>query len=237
MSVLFIVVFLISQRYYKSENASVDPRIVPARTLYEKYNGFAAEGQFDSVFLLMDTIESIYKGIEHYSRSYELGVIYNNRSAAWLTLALHSQVLDSTERDSLIILADNAVRKSLDIYTAWEIWSGRMDQAVIADSVSGDFTAAMPNEDEKQLNRYIKTRINELEDGREEVKRRMSVSYTNLGIVYRYREEYDSAALCYQKALELWDRNLTAENNLNILLGRPLKKRNIIQRMFPPDRL
>ena len=36
---------------------------------------------------------------------------------------------------------------------------------------------------------------------------------------------------------ELWDRNLTAKNNLNVLLGQPMEKRNVIQRMFPPDRL
>lgn len=237
MSVLFIVVFFVSQRYYKSENASVDPRVVPARTLYEKYNSFAAEGRYDSVFLLMDTIESIYNGIEHYSQSYELGVLYNNRAAAWITLALHSQLFDSIERDSLILFADKAVRKSLDIYTNWEKWSSKLDEAAVAEIVTDDFMKNMPGENESLLNRYIKTRINEIEDGKEEVKRRMSVSYTNLGIIHRYHSEYDSAALCYQKAIELWDRNLTAENNLNILLGRPLKKRNIIQRLFPPDRL
>jgi len=33
--------------------------------------------------------------------------------------------------------------------------------------------------------------------------------------------------------MELWGENLTAENNLNILLGRPVRKRTFIQKMFP----
>jgi hypothetical protein len=47
---------------------------------------------------------------------------------------------------------------------------------------------------------------------------------------------YDSAAFYYNNAIELWDRNLTAENNLNILLNRPQKKRNLIQTLFPPEK-
>jgi hypothetical protein len=48
--------------------------------------------------------------------------------------------------------------------------------------------------------------------------------------------DYEKAINNYQKAIDLWDQNLTAENNLNILLGKPLKKRNLIQKLFPPKR-
>lgn len=50
---------LIAYIYYKNINDSVDPRIVEARTLYEKYNGYAQENHFNAIFSLMDSIESI----------------------------------------------------------------------------------------------------------------------------------------------------------------------------------
>ena len=69
-----------------------------------------------------------------------------------------------------------------------------------------------------------------------ETDRRVSVCYTNLGIILRSRDDNEGAAEMYIKALELWEMNLEAENNLNRLLGRPLKKRNIIQKLFPPEK-
>ena len=70
-------------------------------------------------------------------------------------------------------------------------------------------------------------------EGIKETPRRLSVSYTNLGIMYRFREDYENAALSYKKAMDLWEDNLSAENNLNILLGRPLKKRSLLRKIFP----
>ena len=69
-----------------------------------------------------------------------------------------------------------------------------------------------------------------------ETDRRLSVCYTNLGVIERTRGNYQEAIMNYEKALNLWDRNLEAENNLNRLLGRPIKKRNLLQKLFPPDR-
>ncbi|MCK4748009.1 MAG: tetratricopeptide repeat protein, partial [Bacteroidales bacterium] len=66
--------------------------------------------------------------------------------------------------------------------------------------------------------------------------RRLSVCHTNLGVIYRHQGAYVEAAEEYQKALALWDRNLEAENNLNKLLNKPLKKRNMMQKLFPPNR-
>ena len=63
MCALVLSGFVISHFYYKSVNASVDPRIVPARKLYEIYNQFAEENKIDSIFWLMDTIELIYAGV------------------------------------------------------------------------------------------------------------------------------------------------------------------------------
>jgi len=107
----------------------------------------------------------------------------------------------------------------------------------VISKVKSDFNIDEIKAAQDELESYLDTRINEIIDTQVEIDRRLSVSYTNLGIVYRYRMQYDSAAYCYEEALDLWEQNLSAENNLNVLLGRPQKKSNFIQRMFPPDRL
>jgi len=237
MGVLVLIAIVISRKYYRDQEASVDPRIKPARELYEKYNSYAASNQFDSVFHLMDTIESIYNLTDHYASSFELGVIYNNRAAAWLTLGIFGEYYDDWERDSLVTMADTAVRKSMSIYEVWNENLGDLDETEIRKVISDDFTGGLESYSSEEQEKFLETRIAEITEAQAELDRRLSVSYTNLGIVYRHKEIYDSAALCYEKALELWDRNLTAENNLNSLLGRPQKKRNFIERMFPPERL
>ncbi len=236
MSALVLIVIVFSRRYYAAKDAAVDPRIVPARELYEKYNGFAAENQFDSIFRLMDTIESIYSRHAHYLDSYETGVLYNNRAAAWLTLGLYGSNTDSVEQAVLISRAEQSVRTSIRIYESWQEQVGDKSPEQIAQSISEKFLHGLAAYPEEEKAVFLQTRINEIADAKEEIDRRLSVSYTNLGIVYRHRKKYDSAAVCYQKALDLWDRNLTAENNLNILLGLPLRKRDFFERMFPPER-
>ncbi|MCF8346844.1 MAG: tetratricopeptide repeat protein [Bacteroidales bacterium] len=236
MSALVLIVFIFSRRYYAAKDAAVDPRIVPARKMYEKYNGFAAENQIDSIFSLMDTIESIYSHHAHYKDSYETGVLYNNRAAAWLTLGVFGSFTDSVEQEAHISKAEQAVNKSIRIYETWQEEFGDKSKEQIARNISENFKRGLASYSDESQALFLQTRVSEIMDAREEIDRRLSVSYTNLGIVYRYREQYDSAAICYQKALVLWDRNLTAENNLNILLGRPLRKRNFIERMFPPER-
>jgi tetratricopeptide (TPR) repeat protein len=237
MIVLVIFSVVISQWYYKDLNASVDPRIIPARELYDLYNTYTQKNDFDSIFFLMDTIENIYKRFDHYKDAFEIGVLYNNRAASWLTIALFSEIRDSTERDSLVHLAEGAARKSIIYYNNWKKKYEGMDEQQIYDGVSPSFEKGLESFSTEMQQKYIENRVEEILDSQLEIQRRLSVSYTNLGIVYRHRIQYDSAALCYDKALYLWNRNFTAENNLNLLLGRPQKKRNMIQRMFPPDRL
>lgn len=226
----------ISYFYYKSVNESTDPRIVDARTLYEKYNRYAQNNEFDSIFSLMDSIEWIYTSVDHYKNSYELGVLYNNRAASYLTMALYSDSVEINYQDSLINLADIAAKKSIEIYTMWlGIFQDKsLDE--IEKMISTDFCTGLENYNPDQKNKFLKNRVKEIQESQTETKRRLSVSYTNLGIIERYRLQYEEAANCYKKAIDLWDRNLTAENNLNILLARPIKKRSFIQKLFPPDR-
>ena len=58
------------------------------------------ENNVDGAFAVMDTMEQIYLAFEDYADSYEVGVIQNNRAAAWLTLAI-SEENDSIKREYL----------------------------------------------------------------------------------------------------------------------------------------
>lgn len=226
----------ISYLYYNNVNKSTDPRIVPARTLYEKYNMYAQNGAYESIFSLMDSIESIYTALDHYKSSYEVGVLYNNRAATFLTILLYTEERELNEQDSLIALAENSAKLSIEIYEQWLGFYQDKDLEEIESSISGEFYKGLEKYDTKQKNIYLRNRVKEIQDSQTETKRRLSVSYTNLGIIYRHKLQYESAANCYKKAIDLWDRNLTAENNLNVLLGRPIKKRSFIQKLFPPER-
>jgi tetratricopeptide (TPR) repeat protein len=235
MCAFVLIGFIISHFYYKSVNASVDPRIVPARKLYENYNLFAEENKLDSIFWLLDTIESIYTSVEYYEHSFEVGVLYNNRAAACLSLAMNKE--DVSLKDSLLERANEFVNNSITIYENWLMrYDGKSKQELEKD-LGKDFFVGLEDYDEVDQQKFLHKRIKEIMEAQVETKRRLSVSYTNLGLVYRHQLRYEAAALSYQKAIENWDRNLTAENNLNKLLGRPEKKRNLIQKLFPPERV
>ncbi|MDP2721870.1 MAG: tetratricopeptide repeat protein [Bacteroidales bacterium] len=238
ISALVLFTLLIAHFVYKNINESVDPRIVNARTLYEGYNELAQRNAIDSIYLLMDEIEVIYNSFDHYRNSYEVGVLYNNRAATYLTVALFT---DSTRmskqmKDSLVILSEIAARKSIQIYEDWlSIYQDKSPEE-INQIASADFYTGLGMYSKEQQSRFFKRRIKEIVTAKSETLRRLSVSYTNLGIVFRHRLDYESAAKCYKKAIHLWDKNLTAENNLNILFNKPIRERNFIQKMFPSTR-
>lgn len=238
MCALVILGVSIARVYYKNMNISVDPRIRDARLLYDKYNDFAQSGNFDSVFWLMDTIESIYNQFPHYQGSYEVGVLLNNRAATYLTIALHhDNVKENTPlQDSLIHLAKKNSVKSIEIYHHWlNKYQGKTNEGIIS-AIRDSFVIGFEKLTPELRDKYLNKRAKEIEESLLETERRLSVSYTNLGVINRYGQEYELAARNYKKALELWNRNLTAENNLNKLLGRPVKKRNFIQKLFPPEK-
>ncbi len=238
MCALVLSGVIISYFYYRDINDSIDPRILAARTLYDRYNEYASLNQLDSVFILMDSIEAIYAATDHYRNSYEIGVLHNNRAASYLTMALYP--VDSgnitRKQDSLINFAEDAVYRSIEIYNQWIKVFDNKSEEEIKELISDEFLTGLGAYNDDQKNKFLNSRIKEIKESQVETGRRLSVSYTNLGIIFRHRLQYDSAAMYYKKALDLWDRNLTAENNLNILLGKPLKKRNFIQKLFPPDR-
>ena len=238
MGALVLIAIVFAKIHYGNVNTSIDPRVVEVRSMYEKYNVYAQSNALDSVFYLLDKIELVYTAQPHYKESFEVGVLYNNRAATYLTLALYSPLFseDSTSQDSLVSMAKIATDKSISLYSKWIDVFGDKTEEQIHQLIFDDFMYDMSGYPKEDVEKYFEKRITEIQDAQIETPRRISVSYTNLGIIYRHREQYKEAANSYTTALELWDQNLTAENNLNILLGKPLKKRTLIQKLFPPER-
>ncbi|MBI9052965.1 MAG: hypothetical protein JEY96_04060 [Bacteroidales bacterium] len=237
MIALSFLVIVFSYFHYKGINSSKDPRVKEARELYEKYNEYAIQSDFDKVFDLLDSVEFIYTQVTHFSESFEIGVLYNNRSAAFLTMALYennSSRYSELSKDSLLNLSLNSVLMSISIYENWLKTYGKLNKEEIQELISDNYFKGLESYTDKQKEKFIQSRIQEIETSQYETKRRLSVAFTNLGIINRHKEQYESAINNYEKAIELWNQNLTAENNLNILLGKPLKKRNLIQKLFPP---
>ncbi len=243
MIALVVIGFFIARQYYRSVNRAVDPRIVPARELYARYDNYALEGNYYKIFSLLDSVEDVYKAYPHYENSFEMGVLYNNRGAALITLSLFGDSIRAdynplfkTSPDSIMNIAEYNIEKAISIYTDWIEYYGDKSSEDIAELIGTEFRGEMITDDEELTNKYLEARVNEIKTAVEETDRRLSVCYTNMGVIRRHNGEYEEAVRCYEKALNLWARNLSAENNLNTLLGKPLKKRNIIQNLFPPDK-
>lgn len=238
-----ITSFLVAKSYYDNVNNSIDPRIIKARELYSGYNELAREGDYYKLFALLDSIENIYRKVDHYSSSFEMGVMHNNRAAILLTVSMHTADIpvdhnpwSGMASDSLLSMAEENILTAIPIYKNWmKSYRGKTTDQLI-EILRPWFGSGLENTDPKLKQKYIERRAKEIENAILENDRRLSVCYSNLGLVHRHRGEYKQAAKLYARALELWDRNLDAENNLNALMGRPVKKRNIIQRMFPPDK-
>lgn len=243
MGALVFISSIIAWQYFQRINKYTDPRVIPAREMYERYNSYAQENRFQDVLNLLDSIEDIYQRIPHYQQSYELGVIYNNRTATYLTMAIHfpdSSIslngIDILSKNTLLQMATANCKRSIEIYSNWIDTFSDMEEDEVTRKIENSYFKGMDKFSSKEKQKFLQSRVNEILTAQYETKRRLSVAYTNMGIIKRHQNKLEEAIRFYQKALELWDRNLAAENNINILLGKPLKKRSIIENIFPPDR-
>lgn len=243
MIAIVVTGIVIATVYYRSVNGSVDPRVIPARLLYSEYDSYAQAGNYTRLLVLLDSIEDIYKSYPHYADSYEVGVLCNNRAAALLTISLYGDSIRSDynpyygiEPDSVASLAEKNAIIAINTYNKWlDRYRGKSEEQVAGEIEEQFFNGLIPvGERDKSV--YLKARAREICRAVPETDRRLSVCYTNLGVIYRQKGDYEKAIANYVMALELWDRNLSAENNLNMMAGRPLKKQTFIQKMFPPEK-
>ncbi|MCF8332271.1 MAG: tetratricopeptide repeat protein, partial [Bacteroidales bacterium] len=210
MLAVVIVSLLGAHLYYSRLNSKVDPRIRPARELYEEYNKLAAAGDFIAVIQLLDSVEKIYSEIPHYLNSFETGVLANNRAAVYLTVVLHRDSLSPDQNiladipgDSLVAIAEKEVNTALSVYKNWKMKYADSDRADWRKMIRNDFVSGLEEYPEVEQEKFLEKRLDEFEATRTEIDRRLSVGYTNLGMICRYNGNYDSALVNYTRAMKL----------------------------------
>ena len=236
MIILTFIGIVIAKIHYGNVNNAVDPRITEARILYGRYNRYASENDTEMVVAILDSIRTIYLSVPHYRGSYELGVIENNLASVYLTVALSSTGIDE-RKQFLLSAAEEHLLSGIDYYSAWIGQFGNLTEAQISGIVTEEFDGDETLRGSVNRDAIIRKRIRDLIDAQKETPRRLSVSYSNMGIISRHREKAEEAVGYYERALEMWPDNHTARNNLNIIFGLPPVKQSFIRRMFPPDRL
>jgi tetratricopeptide (TPR) repeat protein len=168
-------------------------------------------------------------------KSYEVGVVYNNRAAVWLTIAI-SENNDSIKKKTYLQKARMATDRAINLFKGWIDKFGNEPEDMIYKMVYGYYNHDSSIYKDLDIHKIIDKRVEDMLIAQLETPRRLSVAYTNLGTICRHSEDYESAMLNNKKALELWPDNLTAKNNINILLGRPLEERSTLDKLFPEDK-
>ncbi len=233
--ILVLIVFsalilFITHLYYEKENTFKDPRLQKVGELYKTYDQAVRDNNQQQAVILLEMIEEEYLKMSHYKESFEMAVVYVNKSAIFLTQALtNTDTLDFKE--NYLIQSESLLLKSLELYKMWENQFKGLDDLSIFDKIQSDFESV-----DKNKKRIIDNRVEEIKLSLLEMDRRYSVVYTNIGIVRRHQKRFDEAIENYEKAVELWDENYTAKSNISILMGGKPIKRNFIQKMFPPKK-
>lgn len=236
MIILTFIGIVIAKIHYGSINKAADPRIREALIMYGRYNRYASENDSEMAVALLDSIRTIYLSVPYYRDSYELGVIENNLASVYLTLALSSTGNDE-RKDFLLSAAEEHLMTGIEYYTSWMGQFGDLTEFQISEIIREEFAGDETLKESRNLDAIIKKRVRDITDAQKETPRRLSVSYSNMGIISRHRGKAEAAVSWYERALEIWPDNHTARNNLNIIFGLPPVKQSFIRRMFPPDRL
>ena len=235
MLILALIGLAIAWIYYSGINKAADPRVRDARMMYGRFNQYAVSNDQEKILSLLDSIQKIYQSVPHYQNSYEIGVVLNNRASIYLSRAI-SDTLVGKIREQYFALAESELQQGIGYYEKWMNVFGPLDELGIKQLVHSDFMSDPAIANDKNAEALIHHRTKEIVMARSEMPRRLSVSYTNLGIIRRHENRPEEAVEYYAKALDLWDENLAAKNNLNIIFGRPVEKRGILRRLFPPER-
>ena len=170
-----------------------------------------------------------------YKESYEPGIVYNNRGSAYLSMALYSSN-DSIEKSRLLEISEKNIDSSIAIYNTWMDKNNNLTEAELFQIAEPFFPENDVAFKGRNLKKIIRKRAEDLVLAQKETPRRLSVCYTNLGIVQRHQYKQNEAAESYIKAIKLWKDNYTARNNFNVLMGKPPEDRSIIDQLFPPDK-
>lgn len=221
--------------YYNGKNNAEDPRIVQTKYLFRQFDEQIKENKISSALPLLDSIEFMLSKVPGYKESYEPGIVYNDRGSAYLSIALYGDK-DSTERIRLLDIAKRNIDSAIAIYNTWLAKYSSLSVEEISENIKPFFSENDPTFKGKYYNKILHKRVEDLVLAQKETPRRLSVCFTNLGIVQRHQYKQNEAVESYIKAIKLWKDNYTARNNFNVLMGKPPKDRSIIDKLFPPDK-
>jgi tetratricopeptide (TPR) repeat protein len=222
--------------YYRSVNRSEDPRINKARELLARYDRISGDINSIEAFFLLDTAFAIFSSLPDYETSFEIGVIYNNKCSALLLMAIYDSSITENEKNILLNMSMKYCDSSISIYRKWITeWDG-LTPLDIDNRINKYMRENDPAFKAYNYKKIVARRINSIISARVETPRRLSVSLSNKGTIYRHMMKQDSSLLCYQEALSLWKDNRTAKSNLNVLMGGEPVKPTLIQSLFPPDK-
>lgn len=235
---IFIIIctsLLVAYIYYNGKNKAEDPRIVRTKYMFRQFDELMKENKYSEALPLLDSIEIILLKVPGYKESYEPGIVYNNRGSAYLSMALYSSK-DSIEKFRLLEISEKNIDSSIAIYNTWIDKNNNLSEAELSKNAEPFFSENDVAFKGRNIKKIIRKRVEDLALAQKENPRRLSVCYTNLGIVQRHQYKQNEAVESYIKAIKLWKDNYTARNNFNVLMGKPPEDRSIIDQLFPPDK-
>lgn len=226
--------------HYGQINSAEDPRILPAKKLLQKYEKQLEEDQGALALNILDEIVRIYTKTPGYDKSFEIGVMQNNMATVHLvdleTKILTDADIDKEEMLETLLIAQKHTLNAIEIYEKWMAEMGKMSEQQIREYIAPFFKKDDPAFKDADSQEVFEKRVQDILLAQIETKRRMSVSLTNLGFINRYKGNLEEAKKNYESAISLWERNYTAQDNLNMLLNKPIKKRSMIDKLFPPEK-
>ena len=235
-------IVLYSMYYYRNINRSVDPRIVDAKKAFGEYGELMKENRYDEALKILDKIETIYNAVPGYEASFELGVVSVNKGSIYLIrvetehLSENKTILEETLA-LYLKFAKEYTEKGVETYIRWTKDVGKLSHDEIEIRLSAHFKKEDPAFNGYDFDQIFARRIIDIEEAQLEIDRRLSVAYTNLGVVARYEDKNDVSKKYYEDALKLWSVNHVAANNLRVLHGKEIKKRTIVEQLFPKERI
>lgn len=234
-------IFIGSYFYYGEINRAEDPRILPAKALFQRYDKELKSDEYLQALSLLDRALAIYREVPGYESSFEVGVMLNNKATVYLveleTILLTSKEMEKEAMSNSLRAAAEHTRQAIGIYEKWLSDMGKLTKGDVEERIRPFFRSDDPAFAGKDVEKLLAKRVNDLLEAQSETPRRLSVSLTNMGVINRYLGDLEAAKQNYEKAIALWDRNYTAQDNLNTLLNRPVKKRSMLSKLFPPERI
>lgn len=239
---LFIVCLIIVYAvvHYGRINKSEDPRVLEAKKMLLQYEKGLESDEYGAALSLLNAMDLIYSSTPGYENSFERGVVLNNKASVYLVM-LETDLLNEKEmtRESMLDTLNTAegyTAQAIELYRNWLDDMGGLSREEVERRVRPTFSKDDPLMKGAPFERIVAKRVDDIMLAQQETKRRLSVTYANMGVISRYKGDLLKAKEYYETAIELWDRNYTAKDNLNVLLNQPVDKRSLIDRLFPPER-